>query len=72
MKKMKNLKLYLCEICGTIYNDKKKATDCENSHKPWNDIIDYSYKANSKYPETLTIAFVDNHKIIYYRGKELD
>lgn len=69
---MKELKLYQCEICGTNYNDKKKATDCEKSHKPWAYIIDNRYKANSKYPETFTIVFADNHKIIYYRGKELD
>ena len=30
---MKEKKLYTCEICNTNYADKKKAIECEKTHK---------------------------------------
>lgn len=30
---MKESKLYIFEVCGTSYSDKKKCLNCENSHK---------------------------------------
>lgn len=29
---MKEQMLYVCEICGTSYNDRKKAEECEAGH----------------------------------------
>lgn len=29
---MKEVMLYQCEVCGTQYKDKRKATECERSH----------------------------------------
>ncbi len=29
---MKKLELYVCEVCGTQYNDKTKCKMCEKSH----------------------------------------
>lgn len=29
---MKEQMLYVCEICGTSYSDKKKAEECEAGH----------------------------------------
>lgn len=29
---MKKQMLYVCEICGTSYSDKKKAEECEAGH----------------------------------------
>lgn len=30
---MKELKLFICECCGTQYKDKIEAKKCEDSHK---------------------------------------
>lgn len=32
---MKEVKHYICDICHTEYNDKKKCTDCENVLFAW-------------------------------------
>lgn len=29
---MKEVKYYICEICGTEYNEKEKCMDCEKGH----------------------------------------
>ena len=40
---MKEVKHYICEICGTEYNDKAKAQGCEKGHKKPIEIIKASY-----------------------------
>lgn len=68
---MKEIKLYRCEICGTQYNEKRKAQECEKSHLPYVTTYESRYKANNEYPETITVKFSNNQKVIYYRGKKI-
>ena len=30
---MKQLQQFQCEICGTVYNSERVASECENNHK---------------------------------------
>ena len=55
---MKEVKHYICEICGTEYNDKTKAQHCEKGHCKPLEIIKARYLSvgnNAKrYPLEIT------------------
>lgn len=36
---MKEVKHYICEVCGTEYSDKNKAQECEKNHKKYTEIV---------------------------------
>lgn len=67
---MKEVKHYICEICGTEYNDKNKASDCERSHKTPTEITDMRYLSKSQnlkgYPHKIEIKFADGSKKWYH------
>lgn len=42
---MKKIEHYVCEFCGTEYNDKKKAEECEKGHHKPVKISDCSYSS---------------------------
>ena len=67
---MKKVELYLCEMCGTQYNDKVKCEECEKSHKKPIEIFESKYlpyAVNHKgYPQSLEVKMSDG-KIITYR-----
>lgn len=48
---MKELKLFICEYCGTQYKDKEKAKQCEKSHNFATGISNAAYHANADYPD---------------------
>lgn len=60
---MKEVKHYICEICGTEYNDKSKAQQCEKGHCKPIEIVKSRYlsiKDNQKgYPLEITVKMSD-------------
>lgn len=68
---MKELTLYICEICGERYKDKQLAKDCESKHLVPKAITGQKYSSDDKkkqYPESINVSFEGTDKIItYYR-----
>ena len=68
---MKKVKHYICEICGTEYNDKVKAQNCEKGHKRPVEIVKAGYVSinNDKtgYPLNITVKMSDGSVHIYKR-----
>lgn len=68
---MKKVEHYICEVCGTEYNDKKKCMDCEKKHvKP--ELIEGArylpIKNDGKgYPITVHIKMSNGETITYKR-----
>lgn len=55
---MKEVKHYICEICGIEYHDKQKCQECEKNHKQIKKIISTKYQSLSMnvkgYPVSIT------------------
>ena len=70
--KMKEVKHYICDICGTEYSDKDSASICEKGHKKPITIIRSRYlplKQNALgLPTTVVIGFDDGSRFEYKRG----
>ena len=68
---MKELKLYLCEHCGTQYKNKTEAKKCEDSHKTKLKIKGMkfvSYKNNhTGFPKSIEIEDEKGNIISYKR-----
>lgn len=68
---MKEVKHYICEICGTEYNIKTKCQQCEKSHTVPKEIVKARYRGyncNQKgYPYAITIKMADGENIVYKR-----
>lgn len=68
---MKKVEHYICELCGTEYNDKSKAMRCEKGHREPKEIVKSRYNAiidNLKgYPIAIDIKMSDNNVITYKR-----
>lgn len=64
---MKELKLFICELCGTQYKEKYNAEKCERTHLHVEDINQEKYHANGEYPDRIEIQFMDGKKIWYKR-----
>ena len=63
---MKELKLYVCEHCGTQYDNKRETEECENSHKTKLKIKEMkvvSYK-NNHTGVPITLEVVDEKGIV--------
>lgn len=63
---MKEQFMYVCEVCGTAYEDADDALECENSHKE----LDYDeflqeHSPDYKNPLYLTILNEDGEPIRY-------
>ena len=72
---MKKLELYQCEVCNTQYSDKKKAMDCEKSHKMPTSCVGKKYRAVSSnpdgYPDKVMVTFNDGSTAEYeFKGKQ--
>lgn len=64
---MKELKLYLCEHCGTQYKEKEKAKECEKGHRTVKGIKDARYHAGGDYPDRVEVVFTDGTACWYKR-----
>lgn len=68
---MKEVKHYVCEICGTEYNDKPKCTACERGHKKPVRIIKSKYHPITSnalgIPSTIEVEFENGSKFEYKR-----
>lgn len=68
---MREVKHYICEICGTEYNDKIKAKQCEGSHCAPVEIEKarfIRYKNNLKgYPISVDVRMADGEVLTYRR-----
>lgn len=60
---MKEVKHYICEICGTEYHEKKKCMDCEKNHIKPVAINGARYNNKSGYPVAVNIE-MSNGEII--------
>lgn len=69
---MKEVKHYICELCGTEYKDKESAQRCEKCHKKPIAIIRQRYVSQSQngagYPVTLEVQMSDGTFHTYKRG----
>ena len=68
---MKEVKHYMCEICGTEYAEKNMAEDCEKCHKRPELISHIRYLSKSQngsgYPVAITVRMNDGTCQIYKR-----
>lgn len=68
---MKEVKHYICEICGTEYNDEKKCEACESGHCKPVKIMKAKYLSidNNKkgYPVSIIVKMEDGTEQIYKR-----
>lgn len=56
---MKEIKLYQCEKCGTQYNDRNRAKECEKAHIDIVGIKDARCSSEQKYPNKIEVKFAD-------------
>lgn len=68
---MKEVKHYICEICGTEYNDRRKCQECEKTHCKVAKIVSaryIRYGDNKKgYPVSITVEMENGEKVEYKR-----
>lgn len=68
---MKKLELYQCEICGTQYNEKRKAVDCEKSHLVDIKITNMMFKpytmSEDDFPFKIEVTAPNGKKAVYRR-----
>lgn len=72
-------KVYKCEICGTVYNEKEKCRQCEAFHARLHGASDpfitnprYLSMNNSRnpFPDKITVLFDNGRKAQYeYKGE---
>ena len=68
---MKTVQHYICETCGTVYADKKKAQECEKGHHAPERIVKMRYVAFSSdatgYPQSIEVLMADGKVATYKR-----
>lgn len=68
---MKQKTLWMCEVCGTEYNERIKADKCENNHKKKLKIVGKRYLSitqdRSGMPETITVQDENGNTAVYKR-----
>ncbi|RHQ81971.1 hypothetical protein [Clostridium sp. AF22-10] len=68
---MKEVKHYICEICGIEYHDKQKCQECEKNHKQIKKIISTKYQSLSMnvkgYPVSITVEMDDGKELTFKR-----
>jgi hypothetical protein len=68
---MKEVKHYICEVCGTEYKEKTVCQQCEKGHKRPVAIVDAKFvaiKQNEKgLPSSIEVKFDDGLTYIYKR-----
>ena len=68
---MKEIKHYICEICGTEYKEEARAVECEKNHKKPKKIAQCNYTAksfdNTGLPSSVLIKFDSGEEVKYSR-----
>lgn len=68
---MKEVKHYICEVCGTEYSDKNRANECEKNHKKYIEIVGARYLSKGQdvkgYPDKLDVKFSSGEVVTYHR-----
>lgn len=68
---MKEVKHYVCEVCGTEYSDKQRCQKCEKNHKKIKKIISEKHQGFSMnlqgYPISITVEMDDGKELTYKR-----
>ena len=66
---MKTLEQYKCDVCGTVYADKRKCEACETGHKKPMKITDRKYEPigieTTGFPSKIAVETQDGEKAIY-------
>lgn len=66
---MKEIKHYVCEICGTEYKEETRATECEKNHKKPKKIESCRFNPkssdNTGLPSSIMVKF-DNGEVVKY------
>ena len=63
---MKEVKHYICEICGIEFNNEGECRACENGHIKPVKFIGWSYYSSSV-PNVINIEFDDGNEYAYRR-----
>lgn len=63
---------YQCEKCGTDYNTRDKAQECEAFHIAVDSVVQYKYNSKgmgpeSKYPHAIIIKMADGKQLTFKR-----
>lgn len=68
---MKKVQHYICELCGTEYNEKEKCERCEKGHKRPTGIVGANFTPitsdGSGYPAKVHILMNNGETITYKR-----
>lgn len=68
---MKKVEHYICEVCGTEYNDKEKCADCESGHHKPLEISGANWVSmrnnGSGYPTKIHVKMSNGETITYKR-----
>ena len=64
---MKEQRLYVCEICGTQYTEKKRALDCEKAHMRPVGFAGMKFHATATVPDWVEVVFPDGSSCRYKR-----
>lgn len=66
---MKEVKLYICEICNTQFKDKNECKKCEDGHVKIKEIKSVRYRPAKDtiagIPETIEVLFENGKSYIY-------
>lgn len=62
---MKELAIYVCEICGREHTDRQTALDCEKAHVVPDKIITYYHTCFGSYPHEIRVQMKDGRVIAY-------
>ena len=71
---MKKIERFICEVCGTEYNDKAQCGRCEEIHKKPQEIVNAKYRPitmdGTGYPDHLDIRMSDGQTIRYKKLRQ--
>ena len=66
---MKTKTLFICDVCGTQYDDEDACVMCEKNHTIPKKVVEVTYIAELNkapaYPDYITIEFDDGRRVRY-------
>lgn len=69
---MKEISIYICDICNNELDSKEDAIRCENNHCKLDKIVKYKYRCGSKYPTKITVRMSDGTIMEYGYPEKVD